>query len=102
LLIGQTSKEAIQALQNKIFRNMDTEELIKQFRQKFKTKSKYKGTTFYDWHYILTGSCEMGRNNFVEEHNLNLDKMYSVKEFIQLTENDYGGEIIKELKEYYM
>ena len=100
--IGQTSKKAMQALQAKIFRNMDTEELIGQFRNKFNNTSKYKGTTFYEWHHILTGSCEMGRDNFVKEHNLSLNKMYSVKDFIELTEDDYGGEIIKELKEYYL
>ena len=30
-----------------------------------------------------------------------LNEMYTIKKFIELTENDYGGEIIKKLKEYY-
>lgn len=30
---------------------------------------------------------------------VDLDKEYTVKEFIELTENDYGGEVIKQLKE---
>lgn len=80
---------------------MDTEEAIQQFIEKFNKNKKYKGSTFYTWHHILTGSCEMGRNNFIKNHDINLNKMYSVKEFIELTENDYGGEIIKQLKEFY-
>ena len=98
---GETAKKAMQALQEKIFENMDTEETIEKFREKFKNNRKYKGNTFYLWHHILTGSCEMGRDNFVKNHELDLNKMYSVKEFIELTENDYGGEIIQQLKEFY-
>ena len=98
---GSTIQEAMRSLQEKIFENMDTEEAIQEFVKKFKKDKKYKGSTFYTWHHILTGSCEMGRNNFIKNHDINLNKMYSVKEFIELTENDYGGEIIKQLKEFY-
>ena len=34
--------------------------------------------------------------------SLNLEDKFTVKEFITLTENDYGKEIIKKLKEYYI
>ena len=98
---GRTIQEAMRSLQKKIFENLDTKEAIQQFIEKFKKDRKYKGSTFYTWHHILTGSCEMGRNSFVKNHDINLNKMYSVKEFIELTENDYGGEIIKQLKEFY-
>ena len=43
----------------------------------------------------------MGRKAFVSRHDLDLDKLYSVQEFIDLTEDDYGGEVIKKLKERY-
>ena len=52
-------------------------------------------------HHYLTGSCEMGREAFVKRHGIDLDKTYTVEEFIELTEDDYGGEIIKNLKERY-
>lgn len=96
---GKTMKEAIKALEAKIYEDLDTEEAIEQFINKFEIDKKYKGTEFYLWHHILTGSCEMGRNNFVQEHELDLEKEYTVKEFIQLTENNYGSEIIKQLKD---
>ena len=98
---GKTIKEATEALQEKIFSNLDTEEAIKKFIKKFNNKDKYKGTEFYVWHNILTGSCKMGRDSFVINNNINLNKKFSVKEFIKICENSYGGEIIKKLKKYY-
>ena len=99
---GKTLNKAVQSLQEKIFENLDSEEKIEEFRKEFNNTDKYKGTEFYTWHHILTGSCEMGRDNFVKEHELNLEDKFTVKEFITLTENDYGKEIIKKLKEYYI
>ena len=99
--IGETSKKAIQALQEKIFEDMNTDEAIEEFRKRFEKDKKYKGTEFYTWHHILTGSCEMGRNSFVKNHNLDLEKKYTVKQFIEECENDYGGSIIKQLKKWY-
>lgn len=98
---GKTIKEAMQSLEEKIFDNMDTEETIEEFRKKFKDDRKYKGTTFFKWHHNLTGSCLMGRESFVKNNEIDLNKMYSVQEFIKLTENDFGGSVIRELKQYY-
>ena len=98
---GKTIKEAMQSLEEKIFDNMDTEETIEEFRKKFKDGRKYKGTTFFKWHHNLTGSCLMGRENFVKNNEIDLNKMYSVQEFIKLTENDFGGSVIRKLKQYY-
>lgn len=99
--IGKTLKEALQSLQEKIFEDMDTDEAIEKFKEKFESDKKYKGTEFYTWHHILTGSCKIGRDSFVKNHELDLNKKYTVKEFIEVCENDYGGNIIKQLKEYY-
>ena len=98
---GETIKQAMKDLEEKIFEDMNTEEAINEFRNKFDKDKKYKGITFYKWHHILTGSCTMGRDSFVQNHQLNLNKLYTVKEFIELTENDYGGEVIRQLKQYY-
>lgn len=101
MLIGKTLKEALQSLQEKIFEDMDTDEAIEEFKKKFEKDKKYKGTEFYTWHHILTGSCKMGRDSFVKNRNLDLEKKYTVKEFIEVCENDYGGSVIKQLKKYY-
>lgn len=82
---------------------MDVEEKIELFKEKFPdVNKKYTVKDFYQWHHILTGSCEMGRKSFANSHNIDIDNdMMTVKEFIKLTENAYCVEIIKELKESY-
>ena len=99
---GETIKEAIENLQEKIFDDLEPEEKINEFKKIFEKDKKYKGTEFYKWHHTLTGSCKMGRDNFVKNHDIDLNKEYSVKEFIEKTKNDFGGDIIKRLEEYYI
>ena len=96
---GSTLKKAMQDLQSKIFENMDKDEKIEKFIEEFEHKKKYKNSVFYEWHNMLTGSCEMGRNTFVKNHGINLDDEMTVDEFIELTINDFGSEIIEQLKE---
>ena len=99
---GNTLKEAREVLIAKCFENMDTDEAIDKFLEKFKKGKKYPGTEFFEWHHYLTGSCLMGRESFVKNHGLNVDDKYTVDEFIELCENDYGGDIIRQLKEKYL
>lgn len=96
---GKTLKEAVADLQEKIFDDLDIEEKIQMFNKQFNRVDKYSGEEFYKWHHILTGSCTAGRDNFVRENNLDLKKTYSVDEFIKITKNSYGGNIIKKLCE---
>ena len=98
---GKTLQKARTALEEKIYDNLDVDEAIKEFRKKFNNTDKYRGTEFYTWHRILTKSCEMGRDNFVKNHNIDLENEFTVKEFIKICENDFGGKIIKQLKEFY-
>ena len=96
---GKTLKEAIQSLNEKKWENLDTEEVIAEFCKKFEKRKTYKGSEFFEWHHHLTGSCLQGRESFVKNHDLSLNDEFTVDEFIELTEEDYGGEIIKQLKE---
>lgn len=96
---GKTLKEARKSLEKKIFNNMDAEEIFNEFLKKFKKGKKYLGSEFFEWHHYLTGSCLMGRESFVKNHGLNLDETFTVEEFIKICENDFGGQIIKLLKE---
>lgn len=98
---GKTIREAQQALVAKYMEDMDEDEVIEKFLSEFKHGKKYKGTVFFDWHHYLTGSCLMGRESFVKNHGLDLEAEYTVDEFISLCENDYGGEVIKHLKEVW-
>lgn len=98
---GSTIKEAMKSLREKILKNLEPEETIEKFKKKFKKDKEYKGTDFYEWHHYLTGSCKQGRDNFVRNHELDLNKKYSVKFFIDICKDDYNGEIIKRLEKEY-
>lgn len=42
----------------------------------------------------------MGRDMFVKNGGYDLEKdMFTVKEFIDITQNEYGGDIIKQLED---
>ena len=97
---GSTLEEAQKSLQDKIFDNMDIDEKIDMFLEQFNTTDKYPAKGFYDWHNKLTGSCTFGRDSFCRNHGIDLENgMYTVQEFIEITENDYGSSVIKQLKE---
>ena len=96
---GETLKEAYMALQKKLLKDMPVEDRIEKFLQEFKPNTKYSNKLFFDWHHILTGSCLFGRQQFCKNKGIDLDGETTVEEFIALTEGDYGGEVIKRLKE---
>ena len=98
---GQTLQLAVEALREKILSKMSVTDKINEFVSKFEKEKRYVGSLYFEWHNILTGSCLFGRNEFIRSKGLDLNSKYTVKEFIELCENDYGGEIIKKLKEYY-
>jgi hypothetical protein len=99
---GDTIKEAVISLESKAFAKLDVEERILAFKKAFKPDIKYSNKDFYEWHGRLTGSCKMGRNQFAENHNIDIEhgKM-TVKEFCNLTKDSYGGEVIKMITESY-
>lgn len=98
---GSTIKEAMQSLQEKIFEDMDIEEKIEEFKKQFSKTDKYKGTLFFEWHHYLTGSCLQGRNNFIKNNNLDVEKEYTVKEFLNIVKGAFGWENLEELEDHY-
>ncbi len=98
---GDMLKNAQISLTEKILEDMSEEERIESFLAEFDVKKTYKGHEFYKWHHILTGSCEFGRNAFVKDNGIDLDKGYTVEYFLSITENSYGGDIIRQIKERY-
>ena len=98
---GKTVRKAVEDLQSKIFKDMDTDEAIELFLEEFTDLyKKYPANDFYIWHNRLTGSCEMGRQSFAKNKGIDLENdMFTVQEFIDLTRNDFGGNIIEQLEE---
>lgn len=95
---GNTLKEAIDALHEKLFDDMPEEDRIAEF---FKTHSpgvKYPAKDLFVWHNRLTGSCEAGRMSFARSHDIDLENdTFTIEEFINLCKDSYGGETIKKL-----
>ena len=97
---GQTLHEAFNALQEKLYDNSSEEERIEKFKDNFTDyHKKYSARELFVWHHILTGSCKQGRESFAKDHDIDIAKdSFTIYEFIKLTENSYGGSIIKKLK----
>ena len=95
---GKTLKDAVEDAEAKEMGEMPIEERIEKFIEVFGSlNSEHTGKEFYDWHHILTGSCRMGRDKFCEENGIDLTKKYSVRYFLNITKNSYGGDIIKQI-----
>ena len=97
---GKTIREAQEALQEKLLEEMSEEERVDAFLSEFKPDTEYPAKAFYDWHHRLTGSCEFGRNAFAKDHGIDVEHdSMTVQRFIELTENAYGGNIIRMVKD---
>ena len=99
---GNTLRDAFTSLQEKLYDDSTEEERIEVFKKKFPSyEEKYDNKDLFTYHHVLTGSCRMGREEFVKGNGLSLDGKTSVREFVELTKNAYGGYIIKELPKAY-
>ena len=96
---GKTLAEVREALQDKLFYEMPVEKRIAAFWKCHKKGVKYPTKDFFEWHHKLTRSCLMGRQQFAKDHGVDLDGEMTVEEFIDLTKNAFGGDIIKRLEE---
>ena len=97
---GRTLREAQAELIEKQFYNMDDDDRIDAFLKEIDINKQYPTSVFFDWHHKLTGSCEMGRIVFAENHGIDLENgTMTVGEFIGLTKDAYGGSIIKKIAE---
>lgn len=96
---GETLHEAILALQDKLNESLPVEERIKRFHEKFPDiRKKYPAEDLFVWHHVLTRSCMPGRKSFCKDHGIDIEKDYfSVEEFVKLTKDSYGGEIIQKI-----
>jgi hypothetical protein len=99
---GDTLRDAFTSLQEKLYDDSTEEERIEAFKKKFPDyDSKYDNRDLFAYHHVLTGSCRMGRESFVSDKGLSLDDKTSVREFVELTKDSYGGDIIKKLPGAY-
>lgn len=93
---GETLREAMEALRDKLFEDMPEEERIDAFLRETDREKTYPTQYFYDWHHRLTGSCDMGRKQFARDHGVDLERgVMTLTEFLELTKSAYGGDVIR-------
>ena len=97
---GETLHEAFFALQEKLYDNSTEEDRLEAFRAHFPDfAKKISAKELFHWHHVLTGSCKQGRLSFCTNKGIDIDKdAYTIHEFIELTQDSYGGHIIRKLK----
>ena len=99
---GKTLREAFSSLQEKLYDDSTEEERIRAFKLKFPSyDTKYSNQDLFVYHHVLTGSCRMGRESFANSRGISLSDKTTVREFVQLTKDAYGGDIIKKLPKAY-
>lgn len=99
---GETLHKAREALLEKLFDDMPTEERIAAFCKEFKPGVKRPAMDFFSWHHRLTGSCEQGRRKFARQHDVDIDRdELTTEEFFALTRDSYGGSIIRQTEEAF-
>lgn len=99
---GKTLREAFASLQEKLYDDSTEEERIRAFKRKFPSyDTKYSNQDLFVYHHVLTGSCRMGRESFANSRGISLSDKTTVREFVQLTKDAYGGDIIKKLPKAY-
>ena len=95
---GETLREAMEALRDKLFEDMPEDERIDAFLQETDREKAYPTQYFYDWHHRLTGSCDMGRKQFARDHGVDLEHgTMTLTEFLELTKDAYGGDVIRKI-----
>ena len=96
---GDTLREAMNALLEKQFDDMPEKKRIEAFLEAHREDKKYPAQDLFDWHHRLTGSCKAGRKAFCLNHQIDLENdLFTVDEFINLTRDDYGGSVIRNLE----
>ena len=99
---GETLKAAHADALAKHMQDMSEDERIEMFVNEHPDYDKtYPCKDLFKWHNTLTGSCEMGRRSFCQDHGIDLDSAYTVRYFLDVTKDAYGGNIIKKVIEKY-
>ena len=100
---GATLREAMEEAREKYEDDLPEEERIRRFMETYPTLDAVAACRdLFVWHHTLTGSCKMGRTEFVNARGIDVEHdTMSVANFIRLTENAFGGETIKKMKEIY-
>ena len=97
---GDTLHEAVEAVEAKWRENRPLDERIAEFVKTHPALDEPYGDLF-DWHHILTGSCEFGRRQWCEEHGYKPTDSITLRTFFTETAGNYGGDVIRQVAKEY-
>ena len=97
---GDTLHAAVEAVEAKWMENRPLDERIAEFVKTHPDLDEPYGDLF-EWHHVLTGSCEFGRRLWCEEHGYKPDDSITLRTFFEQTKNDYGGDVIRQVAREY-
>ena len=97
---GDTLHEAVEAVEAKWRENRPLDERIAEFVKTHPALDEEYGDLF-EWHHILTGSCEFGRRRWCEEHGYKPTDSITLRAFFEQTKNDYGRDVIRRVAQKY-
>ena len=100
---GDSVKQAWEDVQFKVFEDQPLEDRIEEFINNYSyITDEVQASELSKWHRLLTGSCTSGREIFIRDKEIDVDKdVFTVKQFIELTKNSYNGSAIKQLEKRY-
>ena len=93
---GDTIHNAYRDALEKEQEDMPEDERIDRFVAEHPDPDAEYGDLF-QWHHILTGSCEFGRRQWCQQHGLRPTDSITVRRFLKETASDYGGDIIRKV-----
>ena len=97
---GDTLHEAVEAVEAKWRENRPLDERIAEFMKTHPALDEEYGDLF-EWHHILTGSCEFGRRQWCEEHGYKPTDSITLRTFLTETAGDYGDGVIRQVAQKY-
>ena len=97
---GDTLHAAVEAVEAKWRDNRPLDERIAEFVKVHPALDEVYHDLF-EWHHVLTGSCEFGRRNWCEEHGYEPTDSITLRTFFEQTKNDYGGDVIVKVARKY-
>ena len=97
---GDTLHAAVEAVEAKWRENRPLDERIAEFVQTHPSLDEPYGDLF-EWHHILTGSCEFGRRQWCDGHGYKPTDSITLRAFFEQTKNDYGRDVIRRVAQKY-
>ena len=97
---GDTLHDAVEAVEAKWRDNRPLDERIAEFVKTHPELDEEYGDLF-DWHHILTGSCEFGRRQWCDGHGYKPTDSITLRAFFEQTKNDYGRDVIRRVAKEY-